>query len=81
MACREFADGPSDRGRDALESCVPELPEVETVCRGLAMKLEGKRLTRVEQRRKDLRFPLPAQFARRLTGRRIVRDRAGAPNT
>jgi len=52
---------------------VPELPEVETVCRGLAMKLEGKVLTRVEQRRKDLRFPLPAQFAQRLTGRRIIR--------
>ena len=52
---------------------MPELPEVETVCRGLAMKLEGKVLTRVEQRRKDLRFPLPVEFAQRLTGRRIVR--------
>ncbi|WP_119303005.1 bifunctional DNA-formamidopyrimidine glycosylase/DNA-(apurinic or apyrimidinic site) lyase [Dongia deserti] len=52
---------------------MPELPEVETVCRGLAMKMEGKRLTRVEQRRKDLRFPLPPDFAKRLTGRRIIR--------
>ncbi len=55
------------------EAALPELPEVETVCRGLAMKLEGKVLTRVEQRRKDLRFPLPVEFAQRLTGRRIVR--------
>ena len=52
---------------------MPELPEVETVCRGLAMKMEGKRLIRVEQRRKDLRFPLPLEFAKRLTGRRILR--------
>lgn len=52
---------------------MPELPEVETVCRGLALKLEGKMLTRVEQRRQDLRFPLPEAFARRLTGRRILR--------
>lgn len=52
---------------------MPELPEVETVCRGLALRMEGKKLIRVEQRRKDLRFPLPAQFAQRLTGRRIIR--------
>jgi formamidopyrimidine-DNA glycosylase len=57
---------------------VPELPEVETVCRGLAMKMEGKRLTRVEQRRPDLRFPLPVGFAARLTGRRIVAIRRRA---
>ena len=50
---------------------MPELPEVETVVRGLRPKLEGRRLIRVEQRRKDLRFPLPSDFARRLTGRRI----------
>src|SRR5262245_7782186 len=35
--------------------------------------MEGKTLVRVEQRRKDLRFPLPPQFAQRLTGRRIIR--------
>lgn len=52
---------------------MPELPEVETVCRGLAMRMEGKRLTRVVQRRKDLRLPLPMQFAERLTGRRILK--------
>jgi formamidopyrimidine-DNA glycosylase len=52
---------------------MPELPEVETVVRGLRPKLEGQRLDRVEQRRPDLRFPLPENFARRLTGRRVDR--------
>ncbi len=52
---------------------MPELPEVETVVRGLRPKLEGHRLQRVEQRRADLRFPLPEGFVRRLTGRRVER--------
>ena len=52
---------------------MPELPEVETVCRGLATKLEGRRLSRVVQRRPDLRFPFPKRFAARLQGRRVVR--------
>ena len=52
---------------------MPELPEVETVRRGLAPVLEGARLTRVEARRPDLRFPLPADFVQILTGARIVR--------
>ncbi len=52
---------------------MPELPEVETVVRGLRPKLEGYRLKRVEQRRPDLRFPLPENFAERLTGRRVER--------
>ena len=52
---------------------MPELPEVETICRGLAARLEGRRLIRVLQRRPDLRFALPAGFTRRLTGRRIER--------
>ena len=51
---------------------MPELPEVETVRRGLAPVMEGAVLTRVEQRRPDLRFPLPADFAARLTGRRVT---------
>jgi formamidopyrimidine-DNA glycosylase len=38
---------------------MPELPEVETVCRGLAQKALGDTLVRVELRRKNLRFPLP----------------------
>jgi formamidopyrimidine-DNA glycosylase len=57
---------------------MPELPEVETICRGLASKLEGRRLRRVIQRRPDLRFPLPAQFVERLQGRRIARVRRRA---
>lgn len=57
---------------------MPELPEVETVCRGLALKLEGRRLVRVEARRKDLRWPLPKGFAQRLTGRRVMRVRRRA---
>jgi formamidopyrimidine-DNA glycosylase len=51
---------------------MPELPEVETVRRGLARVLEGRRLVRVEQRRPDLRFPLPPRFAERLTGRLVL---------
>src|ERR1700759_3158964 len=51
---------------------IPELPEVETVRRGLAPVLEGQRLTRVEARRPDLRFPLPLNFVQVLTGATIV---------
>lgn len=47
---------------------MPELPEVETVRRGLEPVLAGARLERVEQRRPDLRFPLPDRFAERLQG-------------
>jgi formamidopyrimidine-DNA glycosylase len=50
---------------------MPELPEVETVRRGLAPVLEGARFTHVEQRRADLRFPFPKDFAKRLKGRRV----------
>jgi formamidopyrimidine-DNA glycosylase len=52
---------------------MPELPEVETVCRGLAPVLAGRRFLKVEQRRHDLRFPLPPSFAQRLTGRTVKR--------
>ncbi len=52
---------------------MPELPEVETVCRGLADVLVGRRLARVELRRKDLRIPFPKGFVADLTGRRIER--------
>lgn len=57
---------------------MPELPEVETVCRGLAPHLEGRVLVRVEQRRPNLRTPFPPGFVERLTGRRVeqVRRRA-----
>src|SRR6187397_61120 len=52
---------------------MPELPEVETVRAGLEPVLRGSRFVRVEQRRKDLRFPLPDRFAERLTGRKVER--------
>ena len=52
---------------------MPELPEVETVCRGLRGQMEGRKLTRVVQRRPNLRFPFPDRFAERLTGRTILR--------
>lgn len=50
---------------------MPELPEVETVMRGLEKAMAGHRIARVELRRKDLRFPFPGDFAERVTGRRI----------
>lgn len=51
---------------------MPELPEVETVRAGLRPHIEGRRILNCEQRRADLRFPFPEDFAARLTGRRIV---------
>jgi len=52
---------------------MPELPEVETVRRGLAPVMVGATLRAVETRRGDLRWPFPKDFAARLTGRRIDR--------
>ena len=57
----------------AYLSVMPELPEVETVKRGLAPALEGARFNAVAQNRPDLRFPFPAGFADRLQGRRVER--------
>ena len=51
---------------------MPELPEVETVRRGLAPVLEGHRLSRVIIRRTDLRWPLPDGFGQRLTNRLVT---------
>lgn len=57
---------------------MPELPEVETVCRGLEKPLKNHVIRRVLQRRRDLRFPFPANFPKKLEGRRVcaVRRRA-----
>src|SRR4051794_19461605 len=52
---------------------MPELPEVETVKRGLQPTVEGRKFTYVETRRSDLRIPFPDDFENRLTGRRIHR--------
>lgn len=51
---------------------MPELPEVETVMRGLRPALEGKVIARAQVHRPDLRFPLPPGLARRLTGARVL---------
>ena len=50
---------------------MPELPEVETVRRGLSPPWPGRGLIAIEQRRPDLRFPFPERFTERLTGRRV----------
>jgi len=51
---------------------MPELPEVETVRRGLAPIMVGARIEQVEQRRANLRFPFPDGFCSRLQGRAIA---------
>ncbi|HET8545294.1 MAG TPA: bifunctional DNA-formamidopyrimidine glycosylase/DNA-(apurinic or apyrimidinic site) lyase [Pseudolabrys sp.] len=50
---------------------MPELPEVETVRRGLAPAMEGERFDKVEVRRGDLRWPLPRGFAQKLRGKLV----------
>lgn len=51
---------------------MPELPEVETTCRGLAKVFEGRRLARVEVRRPDMRIPFPTDLSERMTGRTVA---------
>jgi formamidopyrimidine-DNA glycosylase len=51
---------------------MPELPEVETVRRGLEPAMVGARLVKVELRRPDLRFPFPERFAERLEGQAVA---------
>ncbi|GJE25720.1 bifunctional DNA-formamidopyrimidine glycosylase/DNA-(apurinic or apyrimidinic site) lyase [Methylobacterium organophilum] len=51
---------------------MPELPEVETVRRGLSPALVGARFARVTLNRPDLRFPFPKNFSRRLEGRTVL---------
>ena len=51
---------------------MPELPEVETVRRGLAPAMEGRVIARAEIRRPDLRWPFPDRMAERLEGARIA---------
>jgi len=52
---------------------MPELPEVETVCRGLAKALTNARITKLDARRLDLRAPLPENLSARLKGRRVLK--------
>jgi len=51
---------------------MPELPEVETVARGLRATLEGRAIVKVQQNRADLRIPFPANLKKRLEGRRVT---------
>jgi len=52
---------------------MPELPEVETVRRGLSPAMEGKRVLALDVNRPDLRFPFPDKFASRVAGAKIMR--------
>ena len=52
---------------------MPELPEVETVVRGLAKRMTGHRIARVDLHRADLRTPLPQGMKTKLEGRRVIR--------
>jgi len=51
---------------------MPELPEVETVGRGLANAVLGATIEAVDQRRPDLRWPMPADLSTRLVGRSLA---------
>jgi formamidopyrimidine-DNA glycosylase len=51
---------------------MPELPEVETVRRGLEPAMEGARFDKVDVHRGDLRWPLPKDFAQRLRGKTVT---------
>ncbi|MBC9178381.1 bifunctional DNA-formamidopyrimidine glycosylase/DNA-(apurinic or apyrimidinic site) lyase [Pseudoroseomonas ludipueritiae] len=51
---------------------MPELPEVETVMRGLAAVLEGQTILRAETRREGMRWPFPAGLAETLSGARVT---------
>ena len=52
---------------------MPELPEVETVRRGLVPAMEGRAILSARANRPDLRFPFPENFSARLTGTRVER--------
>ncbi|MDU8910979.1 bifunctional DNA-formamidopyrimidine glycosylase/DNA-(apurinic or apyrimidinic site) lyase [Aestuariicoccus sp. MJ-SS9] len=54
---------------------MPELPEVETVRRGLTPAMEGEVIARADVNRPDLRWPFPENMAERLTGKRVLRLR------
>src|SRR6195952_3629187 len=61
-----------------LAGHMPDLPEVETVMRGLQLRLEGRVLRRAVARRPDLRWPLPPGLAERLIGSRVTSFRRRA---
>jgi formamidopyrimidine-DNA glycosylase len=65
-------------GLYSLNHRMPELPEVETVMRGLQARLEGRVLLRAVAHRPDLRWPLPPGLAATLTGARVTSFRRRA---
>ena len=72
--------GRTARPSTAASPPMPELPEVETVRRGLQPVLEGAAIVKVEARRPDLRFPLPPDFAQTLSRQDASWRSAAAPN-
>ncbi len=68
-----FTRGEDKAGPPPYNLPMPELPEVETVRRGLEPVLLGARLSQVRQNRPDLRFPFPDRFAERLEGATVLR--------
>src|SRR5215217_8302443 len=54
------------------DAAMPELPEVETVRRGLQPVMEGSKIVKAEARRKDLRFPFQKDFIARLEGQTVT---------
>jgi len=52
---------------------MPELPEVETICRGLAVHMEGRAVERLDLNRPDLRVPMPKGLRRKVEGRVVQR--------
>lgn len=54
---------------------MPELPEVETVMRGLTPAMQGAVIAQADVNRPDLRWPFPARMAQRLTGQKVVQLR------
>src|SRR5215472_10524954 len=57
---------------------MPELPEVETVVRGLAGRMTRRRIARLDLHRGDLRWPIPRGLKKKVEGRRIERVRRRA---
>src|SRR5215510_6681251 len=55
-----------------VNASMPELPEVETVRRGLQPAMEGSKILKAEARRKDLRFPFQKDFTARLEGQTVT---------
>jgi formamidopyrimidine-DNA glycosylase len=67
-----ICENPPPGGFFASEDGVPELPEVETTRRGILGAVRGRRIERAVVRERRLRWPVPADFERRVSGRQVV---------